>query len=140
MTRKKLNEHIALLREMKRLRTSRDALRAAAEPGAQVLSGMPHAPGYEDRLGNLAAEIADLSMCIERLEERVLDEEAEIIAFINEIPDAYTRTLFRLRFIRGMSWGEVASVIGGNNSAHSVRSVYRRFFSNCEKLTTRDHL
>ena len=126
MTRQYLSDHIGLLRELRRVQASRDALRTAAEPGAQVLSGMPHAPGYEDRLGALAVEIADLTTCIEQMKQRVSDEETEINLFINGIPDAYTRTLFRLRFIRGMGWGEIAAAMGGRNTASGVRNICYR--------------
>lgn len=130
MTLEKLNAHARLHQQLDEARELRASLEAAAGPGAQALTGMPHTPGYRDKLGDLAAEIADVSTDIERLEARIAQQEAEISAFIQTINDSHTRTVFRLRFLRGLGWGEVAAVVGGRNTASSVRSTCNRYFEN----------
>lgn len=127
MTRDKLNRNLLLLRDLQKNISLRAALEAAAGPGAQVMTGMPHAPGYRDRLGELAVEIADISGEIQRIEGELAALEPEISAFIASIPDGQTRTIFRLRFQRGLGWGEVASAMDGGNTASGVRMICRRY-------------
>ena len=83
MTVRELNQHAELRRQLAKAERLKAALEVAAEPGAQVLSGLPHAPGYGDKLGDLAAEIADMSAEIERLRKAIRLQEPEISAFIN---------------------------------------------------------
>ena len=127
MTLQELNQHARLRRELAKAQQIRESLRTAAEPGAQAITGMPHAPGYRDKLGDLAAEIADISNEIERLQERIREQEPEISDFINSIWDGQTRMIFRLRFLRGMGWADIARAVGGGNTAGSVKSVYYRY-------------
>ena len=86
------------------------SLRDAACPGAAALTGMPHTPGIKDKVGDLAAE-----------------SEGQIMPFIQGIDDDQTRLIFRLRFLRGLAWKEVAAVIGGRNSEDSVKMVCYRY-------------
>ena len=127
MTRDKLNRNIELLRDLRKNRDLRAALETAAGPGAQVITGMPHAPGYRDKLGDLAAEIADISGEIQRIQMELAEQEPEITEFINSIQDGQTRTIFRLRFQRGMGWGEVATAMGGGNKANTLRQICFRY-------------
>ena len=121
MTLQELNQHFDLLEQLSEAEEMLDALRAAACPGAQNLSGMPHAPGVRDKVGDLAVEIA------ETLRSEVRESEAHILPYITNIRDNQTRLVFRLRFLRGLTWKEVARVIGGRNSEDSVKMVCYRY-------------
>ena len=135
MTLKILNQHLDLRRELAKTERLRESLRAAAEPGAQTLTGMPHAPGYKNKLGNLGPEIADLSREIEKIQVKLNEQEPEIIKFVNSILDRHIRTVFRLRFIHGLDWSEVARIVNGGNTASSVKSVcYRYLRKSCAAL------
>lgn len=105
------------------------SLRDAACPGAAVLTGMPHAPGVKDKVGDLAAEIVDMDARVGWLEAEVKASEESIMPFIRGIDDDQTRLIFRLRFLRGLAWKEVAAVIGGRNSEDSVKMVCYRYLS-----------
>lgn len=105
------------------------SLRDAACPGAAVLTGMPHAPGVKDKVGDLAAEIVDMDARVGWLEAEVKASEESIMPFICGIDDDQTRLIFRLRFLRGLAWKEVAAVIGGRNSEDSVKMVCYRYLS-----------
>lgn len=50
--------------------------------------------------------------------------------FISNIPDSFTRRIFRLRFIDCYTWNKVAIVIGGNQTGDSVRKIVTRFLEN----------
>ena len=124
MTREQIKEHFALRREMALSQETLKSLCDAASPGAQVLTGMPHAPGVTDKTGDLAAEIADMESEIEGMEKALAAEEPEIEAFIREIRNSRTRMIFRLRLLRGMTWKEVASVLGKWNTAKSCQDAF----------------
>lgn len=129
MTLQRLNEHFELRIRLAKAQEMLESLRAAACPGAAVLTGMPHAPGVKDKVGDLAAEIADMDARIEYLEAKIKQDEREILEYIRAIDDDQLRLIFRLRFIRCLTWGEVASVIGGRNTEDAVKSACYRYLS-----------
>ena len=61
------------------------------------------------------------------LEKEARASEAIIMPFIQGIDDDQTRMIFRLRFLRGLTWKEVAAVVGGRNSEESVKMVCYRY-------------
>jgi len=89
---------------------------------------MPHAPGVRDAVGDLAAELADLKTEISELEEEIARSETAIADYIASIKDARTRMIFRLRFIRGMAWKEVAATIGWISES-GVKAIYDRYIT-----------
>lgn len=95
--------------------------------GAQVITGMPHAPGVRDKVGDLVAEIEDVKGEIKRLEGELVQVEREIAGYIDTIPDIQIRLIFRLRFLRCMTWDGVASAIGGRNTVNGVKKMCYRY-------------
>ncbi len=106
----------------------------AAHPGAQALTGMPHAPGVTDRVGDLAVEIAALEERNEALHRELAQAQDRINDYIRSIPDEYLQLIFRLRFIHCLSWGEVAAVLGKHTSEASVKSSCYRFLESRGEL------
>ena len=60
MTLKELSQLYYLNREIEMDQRRLRELEAKALPGAQVITGMPHGTGVVDKVGEYAAEIADL--------------------------------------------------------------------------------
>lgn len=104
-----------------------NALYAAAYPGAQKLDGMPHGNGVSDKVGDLATEISDLKAQIARLQDEIDKQETAIASFIDGVDNIQLRTIFRLRFLRCLTWGEVASIIGGRNTETAVKNACYRY-------------
>ena len=77
------------------------------------------------KVGDLAAEIVDMDARVGFLEEEVKASEGQIMPFIQGIDDDQTRIIFRLRFLRGLAWKEVATVVGGNTEESAKRICYR---------------
>lgn len=50
--------------------------------------------------------------------------------YINNIPDSFTRRIFRLRFIDGYTWNKIAILVGGNQTGDSIRKICKRFLGN----------
>ena len=89
---------------------------------------MPRSQGVHDKVGDLAVEIADLQESIDTLDAEIRRGEPGIAEFIAEIPDSRTRTVFRLRFLRGFSWKVVAEIIGNYTTPSAVKSICYAYF------------
>ena len=137
MTLAELNWHFELRDKLARAQETLATLRQKALPGAAAMTGMPHAPGVSDKVGNLAAEIADMEASIAYLEEEVKAHEGHVLAFIQTIEDPQLRIVFRLRFVRGLSWKEVSQVLGPYTSEKSVSLMCYKYLradeSECEQ-------
>lgn len=129
MTLQELNRYFRLLEKLGKARELLASLEAKATPQPPNLDGMPRAPGVRDNVGRLAAEIADMQARIKSLEQEAASRRGEIAQYIAGIPDDQARLIFRLRFLRGLSWGEVASIVGGRNTEAGVKMVCYRYLS-----------
>ena len=132
MTLEELNSHYDKRRQKAEAEELLAALRLEAEPGAARLTGMPHTPGVKDKVGDLGAEIADTLTYIEALEAEIEQQESEIAAFISEIKDIRTRTIFRLRFLRGLTWKEVSRVCGRFTTEKSVSDLCYKYLKSSD--------
>lgn len=131
MTLERLNRYARLRRELEAAENLKAVMETAAEPGAQVLTGMPHAPGYKNKLGNIMPKILDdmplIEAQIERLRREARSLETEINGFISGIPDFQTRAIFKLHFLGGFTWAWVACTVGGGNSADTIKKRCYRY-------------
>lgn len=134
MTLRELSIYYKLHERLERNREMLSSLSAAAGPGAQVITGMPHAPGVSDKVGDLAAELWDLQDRINYLESRCDEEKKKLEKYIGAIKDDQTRMIFRLRFIHCMTWLQVAEAIGGRNTATNVKLICYRYLKKVEPL------
>ena len=126
MTLEELNQHLALRQQLQRDREILASLESRAVPGAQVLTGMPHAPGVVAKTEIFAVEIADFKSRIKALEKEIAEEQKGIEAWIATVSPDWVRLIFRLRFIHGLQWKEVAFMMGGDFTEESVcRMCYR---------------
>lgn len=132
MTLQELNHYFDLQEKLERAEEMLNSFIAAAYPGAQVLTGMPHTPGVSDKVGDLAVEIADLKDRIATLRTNIEREKIMVTEYIARIPDDQTRMIFRLRFLHGLTWGEVAALIGGRNTESAVKNICYRYLETCD--------
>lgn len=99
--------------------------------GAQVITGMPHASGVRDKVADLVVDLVveteELEEEIKSVEKEMAQVEREISDYIKTIPDIQTRLIFRLRFLRCMTWDEVATTIGGRNTVSGVKKTCYRY-------------
>lgn len=129
MTKWELDHHLELVQQLEDERELLASLMAAAGPRVQRLDGMPRAHGVADPVGCLATEIADMRETISRREADVARSEAVVAAYIQTIEDSQTRMVFRLRFIHGMAWKEVAVAVGGRNTESGVKNICYRYIA-----------
>ena len=128
MTMRELVQHYELKKRLEDEEKMLMSLEAAAYP-RPALDGMPRAPGLGAEVGDLASEIADIRDHIRSLHSEVERDEERVAAFIDTIEAAYIRTILRLRFIRCLTWKEVAHTIGGRNTSDGVRMVCYRYMN-----------
>lgn len=120
-----LNQHLDLVQKLQKVQELYQAVEAKSL-GAQALTGMPHGTGVSDKVGVLAAELADLSSRIDYLTKETEKSAKPIREFIDTIEDDRTRMIFRLRFLYGLAWCEVADVVGAGASEAAVKSAAYR--------------
>lgn len=135
LTLQELNRYFELQARLKQAKEMLSSLREAAHPGGQVLTGMPHAPGVKDKVGDLAIEIADLSERISYMEAEIAEKQSELSRFIDSIKEDHLRMIFRLRFLRGLAWKDVAAVVGGHNTEYGVKAACYRYLAGMENLS-----
>jgi len=127
MTKQELGRHLELQRSLNSARELLQTLEAAAAPRVTHLDGMPNAHGAGDPVGCLAAEIADARTTVEQQEAEVARSREAVEAYIQTIGDLHLRMFFRLRFLQGLTWKEVAAVVGGGNTEDGVKAACYRW-------------
>ena len=103
-------------------------LEVAATSVTGNISGLPHTKGFirSDRTA-LAADIADLK---KKIRNKIRSSEREFIKlnkYIYSIKDPFISRIINLRHIDGLTWNQIAEIMGGNNTENSVRMAYNRF-------------
>ncbi|MCL2718109.1 MAG: hypothetical protein FWE14_04940 [Lachnospiraceae bacterium] len=122
MTLKELSQLYYLIKEIKIDQLRLEELQAKAEgTSSGFLSELSKAPNFESKLEKYIVEKVDLANIIFKKQQRCIDERARLEQYINDIDDSYTRMIFSLRFIDGLSWDKVADHIGGGNTDQSVK-------------------
>ena len=104
MTVQELSRYLTLRKQIDEDKEIYENMCQKIGPASPSLSGMPHTPGVRDKVGDLAADLADLDADIKELEE--------IEEFCVSISDPRMRLIFRLRFVRCRSWAEIAGTLG----------------------------
>lgn len=75
------------------------------------MDGMPHADGISDKVGNVAAKIADLTKETDAAWDRYIDQRAEVIRVLEELPANEYGVLHR-EYIRYMTQEAIAEDMG----------------------------
>lgn len=128
MTLKELSQLYYLNREIEMDQRRLEELRTKAEsPGSPCYDGMPKSTALDSKVERYAAEIADLEAIIAAKQEQCIHERKRLERYINDIDDSRLRMIFKLRFVKGLQWSQVAAHIGGNNTAKSVSKACYRY-------------
>lgn len=133
MTLTEISRYFHLNETIQKNREALKFLRERAEPAAPSLNGMPHASGVKDSTGRLAVEIADMDARITYLEEQAEQERDKAVAFCATIQDARLYLIFRLRFVRCLTWAEVADILGDYYTEEGVSRMAYNYLAKTEK-------
>lgn len=148
MTLKELNNLRYIDGEIKILKEHIEELRAQAEritpsvatteyideiTGKKEICVVPNIGGTghgHDRIADSVAAIIAEENKLEKLLTKRQQEKVCLMQYINGISDAHLRTIFFLRFIKGLSWNAVAIKMGGGNTSDGVRKKVMRYIDN----------
>lgn len=126
MTKRQLSQLYWLKKEIARYEQRLAELQQMRDHIGSSCAGSGHSGGRESRTERLGMEIADLEAIIEAKKIQRIHEAAVIERYIAEIPDAYTRLIFRLRYIDCMSWVKIAMTLRGT-TAEAARKAATRY-------------
>ena len=126
MTLQQLNSHFELVEQYLNAEYMLLRLRDAAGLKAQAITGMPHGTGVSDKVGDTAVELVRAEEKLVTLYNRLKEDEAPIIAWIDTVDDICTQTALRLRFIHGKQWKEVSDMVGFSEEAIK-KKCYKEF-------------
>ncbi len=127
MTLRELSQLYWLNREIENERERLQQLEGRAYAvGAAPADGMPRTSEVGRKTERYAVAIASIQQTIESNLIRCQEERAKLEQYIAGIDDSLTREIYRLRFISGLPWAQVAASIGGGNTAESVKKACYR--------------
>lgn len=133
MTLKELSQLYYLNREIEMDQRRLEELRARSEsPGSPRFDGMPRVKSNVSKVERYAEDIADLEAIIAAKQQQCIHERNRLERYINDIDDSRLRMIFKLRFVNGFQWPQVAAHIGGNNTAKSVSKACYRYLDETE--------
>ena len=127
VTKKELSQLYYLNHEIEQERRRLRELEAAATSVSPKITGLPHINKISDKTA-IAAQIADCRAVIEAKLKLSVIEYNRLNRFIASVDDSLMRQILSLRY--GFSWQRIAFIIGGGNSADSVRMLINRFLEN----------
>ncbi len=125
MTLKELSQLYYMKKEIQ-LDTERlcELRQKSTSAGAVQLGKLSKAQSTVSKIERYAEEIADLEAIIRSKQEQCMHERNRLERYIADIPDSLTRQIFKLRFICGLSWGQVAARTGNTEDA-AKKACYR---------------
>lgn len=125
MTVQELSRYLTLRKQIDEDKEIYENMCQKMGPASPSLSGMPHTPGVRDKVGDLAADLADMEDRIQYLEAQAQTERLKVEAYCRIIMDARLYLIFRLRFVRCLTWAEIAGKLGKCYTENGVsRMVY----------------
>ena len=131
MTLQDLNGHLDMVVQLQDAKEALNNLEAKIL-GAQQFDGMPHSQDASRKTEQLAALLEIQREDVRRLERIVTRSEVEVKSYIDTIADSRTRLIFRLRFLCGCKWEDVAELIGGRNTVKTVSMACYRYLGASE--------
>lgn len=127
MTKKELSQLYYLKKEIRQLEQRINELETAATNCTVKITGLPSGRGISDKIGNYAAQIADLKSLLDLNLKKCFYELNRLDRYIESVNDPLLRQIMTYRFINGYSWSKIAYTIGGNNTPDGLRIKMMRF-------------
>lgn len=127
MTKKELSQLYYLNRETEMYQRKLQELEAAAVSCVSVITGMPHCPGVNEKVGRYQAEIHDLRELIRLNIQKCFIERMRIERYITTIDDSILRQVISYRYISCLDWRQVACCIGGGNSEKNLQMMLKNY-------------
>ena len=127
MTKKELAQLYYLKKEIKEQQRRLDELETAATACTAKITGLPSGRGISDKIGNYAAQIADLKGLLDLNLKKCFYELNRLDRYIQSVDDPLLRQIMTYRFVNGYSWSKISYTIGGSNTPDGLRIKMMRF-------------
>lgn len=127
MTKQELSQLYHLNREIEHMQKRLKELETIATSSTSRITGMPHGSGVSDKVGDYAAEIADLKELLDLNLKKCFYELNRLNRYIESIENSEIRMILSFRYINGLCWEQVAANISPYASGDSVRKAHDRF-------------
>ncbi len=88
---------------------------------------MPHGESDGSRTQRYAEDIAELEYLIAQKIERCAAEQLRLERYIANIPESFTRQIFTLRFVEGLTWRQCAGRLGSGNDEKNISLICYRY-------------
>lgn len=92
------------------------------------LTGLPGSHSLEDLTAQRAIEEEEILRTIQMMQRRAARMLREIVAYIKQVEDPLVRAIIYGRYIKGMTWNQLATSIGGRNTPDGLRKLHNRYF------------
>ena len=100
---------------------------AAATNCSTKITGLPSGKGSSDKIGNYAAQIADLKALLDLNLKKCFYEFNRLNCYIEEVEEPLIKQIMIYRFEHQMSWMQIEKAMGGKNRAESLRKKLYRY-------------
>lgn len=127
MTKKELSQLYYLKKEIEEQQRRISELEAIATDCSAKITGLPSGKGISDKIGNYAAQIADLKALLDLNLKKIFFELNRLNRYIGNIEDAEMKLIFSLRYLHGMSWREISKSIGTLGDGSTERKKHNRY-------------
>jgi hypothetical protein len=134
MTKQELSQLYYLNREIEQLQARINELETIATSCSSQITGMPHGSGISDKIGEYAAEIADLKNLLSLNLQKCFYELNRLNRFINSVEDSEMRQILTYRYISGLTWQQIAFNIGEHDEQY-LRRKHNRFLESSERVS-----
>ncbi len=125
MTKKELSQFYYLKRKIKEQQRRIAELEALAINCSTKITGLPTGTGISDKIGNYAAQIADLKALLDLNLKKCFYELNRINSYIEGVEEPMIKQIIECH----MSWLQIERAIGGKNRAESLRKKLYRYLN-----------
>ena len=129
MTSRELKNLYYLKKEIKEQQRRIAELEAVATNCSTKITGLPTGKGISDKIGNYAAQIADLKALLDLNLKKCFYELNRISRYIEGVEEPLIKQIMIYRFECHMSWLQIERAIGGKNRAESLRKKLYRYLN-----------
>ena len=90
-------------------------------------TGLKIKKGKEQDYKQRKNKLIELHILLEEKQKERVAEYERLLRYVTEVDDSYIRQILQLRFLNGLTWQQVATGVGGNNTEDSVKKAAYRF-------------
>mgnify|MGYP000479456297 CR=1 FL=1 len=126
MTKELLEQYQSLCKEIKELKQEIDNMRRDTTTKDSVAGSSPHYPHtiHQIVIEGVDYEHRPIVEAMQRQLQRAINQRTEIEEYIASIDDSEIRLIARLKYLRGMSWQQIAFQIGRYDEQRPRKKMY----------------